>query len=161
MAKKGKDLPTGPTRAPMEVGLSRHQPKPQAPPGWMEEYAGLVGVMAVVLVLVLGSFLVSALTPPPPPPPPAQMAVTYGPAKVWAEGSGSQLKTVSVKARNIAGVAAHGVKVFFELTGRRYPLEGPAEVAAGEEREYSGQINVRTSAEEKGGVVIECDNCRG
>ncbi len=143
----------------MDVGLARHDPKPEAPPSWMEEHAGLVGIMAVALVLVLGSFLLSALTPPPPPPPAAQMAVTYGPAKVWGEGSGSQLRSVSVKARNLSGVEAQGVKVFFELSGRRYPLDGPATVAAGQEGQYSGQINLRVSADEKGAVAIECSNC--
>lgn len=159
MAKRDKELPTGPTRDPMEVGLARHNRKPEVPPTWVEEHAGLLGVLGLAAILLLGGFLVSALLPGPPPPPLAQMAVTYGPAKVWGEGSGGQLRSVAIKARNLSAVEARGVRVFFELSGRRFPLEGPAAVAAGQESQYTGQINVRVSADEKGAIAIQCDNC--
>ncbi len=145
----------------MEVGLARHKPKPEISPSWAEEYAGTLGVLGLVVVVLLGGWLASELLPPPPPPPAAQMAVTYGPAKVWGDGSSSQLRSVSVKARNVSGVEAQGVKVFFELSGRRFPLDGPGVVASGQEGEYRGQVNVRVSGDEKGGVAIECSNCGG
>jgi hypothetical protein len=159
MPKKDKNVPTGPTRDPMEVGLARHRPKVEAPPSWKEEYAGLMGVLGLVAVVLGGGWIGSALLPPPAPPPSAQLAVTYGPAKVWSAGSGSQLRSVSIKARNVSGVNAEGVKVFFEVSGRRYPLDGPTAVAPGQESQYAGQINMHVAAEEKGAVGIECGNC--
>jgi hypothetical protein len=158
--KKGKSLPTGPTRDPMDVGLNRHNRKSQEqPPGWVEEYGAFIAVVGVGLLVLGGGALISPFLPGPPPPAKAQMVVTYGPAKVWGEGTGSQLKSVSVKAQNVSATEAKGIKVSFEASVGRFPLEGPVAVPPGQEAEFKGPINVRLSAEDQGRVVVECENC--
>jgi hypothetical protein len=161
MVKRDTKRPTGPTRDPMEVGLARHRKdKARELPVWMEEYGSWLIIGALVLFVVLGAGVFSLLAGPPPLPPAAQLVVSYGPVKVWGEGAGTRLNSVSLKVRNVGAVQAEGVTVALTVPGRSFPLTGPAVLAVGAESEFAGPINVTFAANEQLSIAVQCVNCR-
>jgi hypothetical protein len=144
----------------MEVGLSRHNKrKARELPVWLEEYGSWLLIAAIVIVLSLGAILVTFFAAPPPPPPSAQLVISYGPVKVWGEGSGTRLSSVSVKVRNVASIQAEGVAIALAIPGRSFPLAGPTVLAAGVEGEFSSSINVTLAPTDQASIVMQCGNC--
>jgi hypothetical protein len=160
MSPRDTKRPTGPTRDPMEVGLARHR-KEQVKqlPLWFEEYGSWLIIILIVLLVFVGAAGLSFVGGSPPLPPSAQLVVSYGPVKVWGEGAGTRLSSVSLKVRNIGVIQADGVAVVLTVPGRSFPLAGPATLGAGAECEFSGSINVTLSPTDQVAVGLHCGNC--
>lgn len=147
----------------LHVGLARYE-KPQSKlPWWAVEYGGWI----VVVVILIGVILPFGFwgwkirqESPVRSGAAAKLAVVFGPAQVWAGGSNSIVKSVSVKVANLGQKTATNVKISAVIGSTFYPLQGPITIDSGRSEGFSGDIN--RSIPEGGSIQVSmtCDSCQ-
>jgi hypothetical protein len=147
----------------LKVGLARYE-KPQSKwPWWAVEYGGWIVVALVLLfVIVPFGFLGWRLTSDRPASPggAASLVVVAGPTKIWAEGSASRVKSVSVRVANQGPVPATRIHVAVVIDSSVYPLQGPTDLASGRSDTFTGEINRSLVDGQSLQVSLTCNECQ-
>lgn len=152
-----------PERDPMDVGLDRNRSRKRSSrnlPPVVEEYGGWFAA-AVVIALFLVPFKLFGCfdSPPPQQQPTAQLRVSSGPLKTWAEGSATELQSVSVEVENRGPQAAQGVAVAIQVRSTSFTLSGPQALQPGQRAFYNGSTKLNVTSEDVLGVQLSCANC--
>jgi hypothetical protein len=146
----------------LKVGLARYQ-RPQSKwPWWAVEYGGWIVVVLVLLfVIVPFGFLGWRLTSDKPAPREgsAKLVVVAGPTRIWAEGSASRLKSVSVRVANQGAGPAMGVKVTVAIDNHAFPLQGATNIESGRADTFTGEVNRSFVDGQSMQVSLTCDTC--
>jgi hypothetical protein len=117
---------------------------------------GAILLFYVTPVYVLGWFDAPVVEAPKPR---AALIVTFGPRRVYAEGSSTRVKSIEVKVVNRGEVPAEEISVFGEVRGSRFPLRGPLSLAVGASGTYIGDVTVSLSADDQVRTVLLCQTC--
>jgi hypothetical protein len=145
----------------LEVGLGRHRKRRKSMPPWLEERLGWIGVVGLIVLFGLPIKLMLNVSGgvAPPDAPPTELILTFGPAKVWKEGTASHLKSATIKVRNVGNAPALGVQAAIHIRSRNIALLGPDRLEPGAEATYSGEANVSVLEQEQINVSFGCFNC--
>jgi hypothetical protein len=147
-----------------EVGLAhKRKPKP-AKNSWLIEHAGwLVGLAILVLFLVPFGILkvhkrgdLATLTPDAP-----RLGVVFGPIKIYAEGSETQLREVQVKVGNSGSSVAEGVWVLAVTPNKSTPLTGAKSLEPGKAEVYRGFVEDKLIPGQDIVIKLGCNTCAG
>jgi hypothetical protein len=146
---------------PLEVGLARYRKKESVIPPWLVERMGWIGVVVLIFVFGLPIKLLwnFAGGPPPTSQPKTSLILTFGPAKVWKEGTSSHLKSATIKIKNVGSAPALGVEAMVYVRTNAIPLSGPDTLEPGAEATYTGEANVSLLENERLDTSFGCINC--
>lgn len=131
-------------------------------PEWVQEYAGLMVIGAIILFVLGPIIIIKNLTPQENPYDPTKMAriqVSYGPVRLYAEGSNTKVESLKVTVKNYGPAAAAGVKVSAQLFGKDYPLSGADTILVGHTLDFEGPIGVHLSLKDIVTISARCSNC--
>ncbi len=145
----------------LEVGLARHRKRRKFLPVWLEERLGWVGIVGLIVLFGLPVRLLFNISGgvPPTEQPKTRLILTFGPAKVWKEGTASHLKSATIKVKNVGSAPALGVQTAIHVRTRDILLSGPDTLEPGAEATYSGEANVSVLEKEQIDVSFGCINC--
>jgi hypothetical protein len=146
----------------LEVGLGRHRKRRMKLPPWLEERLGWIGVVGLIVLFGLPIQLMLNVSGgvAPPDAPPTRLILTFGPAKVWKEGTASHLKSATIKVKNVGSAPALGVQTAIHVRSHNIALSGPDRLEPGAEATYSGEANVSVLEKEQIDVSFGCLNCQ-
>ncbi len=146
----------------LEVGLERHRKRRHFLPKWVEEHLGWIGVIALFVLFGLPVKLLLNVfggVAPAAEEPKTRLVLTYGPAKVWKEGTASHLKSATIKVKNVGSAPALGVQTSISIRSRAIPLSGPDHLEPGAEATYTGEANMSVLEKEQIDISFGCYNC--
>lgn len=146
---------------PLEVGLGRYRKRRFKLPPWLEERLGWIGVVGLIVLfgLPIQFMLKVSGGVAPPETPRTRLILTFGPAKVWKEGTSSHLKTATIRVKNVGNSPALGVQTAIHVRSHDIALSGPDRLEPGEEGTYTGEANVSVLEKEQVDISLGCFNC--
>jgi len=124
---------------------------------------GWIGVLVLIVVFGLPLRILWNVMggPPPSSHPKTSLVMTFGPAKVWKEGTASHLKSAAIKIKNVGEAPALGVEALVYVRSKAIPLAGPDTLEPGAEATYTGEANVSLLENERLDTSFGCINCLG
>jgi hypothetical protein len=130
-------------------------------PPWLGERLGWIVIVGMIVFFGLPLKILWNVfgADPPVSEPPTRLVLTFGPAKVWKEGTASHLQSATIKLKNVGDTPALGIQTHVSVRSIHIPLLGPDTLQPGAEASYTGEANVSMRESERLDISFGCINC--